>query len=194
MDVETVTSEEKCPADFIPRIADEISYIDAPAGDIPNVEADGYRTAHSAGVEIKDGLRITFHSMSLPTARLVWHCPFIDIFCSDDKTVNGKNYRDLAFMRYDGECWQCDDACSVELNVTNTSEFKGWEAWKEFNRKGFDTTVTFSVKDNRITVQAENAGISVCNTVMINGIDKPVYAALTGDQIAMTDIHIFYDK
>ena len=192
-DVSTVTADEKCPPDYIPRIAEEISYIDTPAGDIPNVQIDGFRTAHSQGAEIKDGLRISFHSMSLPTARLVWHCPFIIFFTSGDGMVNGKNFRDLAFMRLDGECWQSDDSCSVELNVRHTPDFKGWDDWKEHNKKGFDTTVTFRVKGNRITLTTENAGVAICNTVIAEDINAPLYAALTGDQIAITNIHISYD-
>ncbi|MBQ9483592.1 MAG: diguanylate cyclase, partial [Ruminiclostridium sp.] len=89
--ISTEKSETQSPEDYIPRIAEEISYItDAPTGDIPNVQVDGYRTASSEGMPIKDGLTITFHTKCLPTARLVWHCPFIDIFCSDDGTVNGE--------------------------------------------------------------------------------------------------------
>ncbi|MBR5090445.1 MAG: HD-GYP domain-containing protein [Ruminiclostridium sp.] len=190
IDVDISKAEIECLPGYIPRIADEISYIDVPAGDIPNVQVDGYRTAHSAGVPITDGLRLTFHAKSLPTARLVWHCPFIDIFCSDDGSVNGANYRDLAFMRFDGECWGCDPGCTVELDVSKNDDFKGWDAWKEFGRNGFDTTVTFSVRDNRITVATENAGIAVRNTAVISGISDPVYAAITGDQVAITDVRL----
>ena len=189
--ISTDKSETQSPADYIPRIAEEISYIkDAPTGDIPNVQVDGYRTASSEGIPIKDGLTITFHTKCLPTARLVWHCPFIDIFCSDDGVVNGDGYRDLAFMRYDGEFWECDPACHAELNVTKTAVFKDWDAWKKYNRDGYDTTVTFRVEDNKITIITDNAGISVSNTAVLTGIDKTVYAAITGDQVAITNIHI----
>ena len=189
--ISTEKSETQAPANLIPRIAEEISYIkDAPTGDIPNVQVDGYRTASSEGIPIKDGLTITFHTKCLPTARLVWHCPFIDIFCFDDGTVNGETYRDLAFMRYDGEFWECDPACHAELNVTKTAAFKDWDAWKKHNQDGYDTTVSFRVEDNKITIITDNAGISVSNTAVLTGIDKTVYAAITGDQVAITNIHI----
>ena len=189
--ISTEKSETQSPEDYIPRIAEEISYIkDAPTGDIPNVQVDGYRTASSEGMPIKDGLTITFHTKCLPTARLVWHCPFIDIFCSDDGTVNGETYRDLAFMRYDGEFWECDPACHADLNVTKTAAFKDWDAWKKHNQDGYDTAVTFRVEDNKITIITDNAGISVSNTAVLTGIDKTVYAAITGDQVAITNIHI----
>ena len=50
--------------DLIPRIAEEISYINEPAGDIPNVQIDGWRTASSEPILVKDGMEITFHSKS----------------------------------------------------------------------------------------------------------------------------------
>ena len=190
-DIGTVKAEQKSPESYIPRIAEEISYIkDEPAGDIPNVQIDGYRYAHSEGIAIKDGLTLTFHAKCLPTARLVWHCPFIDIFCSDDGVVNGSSYRDLAFMRFDGECWECDPNSDVELNVVKKSDFKGWDAWKKYNQDGYDTTVRFEVGDNRITIITENAGIDVRDTVILTDIKKTVYAAVTGDQVAITNIRI----
>ena len=189
-DVKTVKSESEAPLDYIPRIAEEISYINVPAGDIPNVQVDGYRTAHSEGIEIKDGLTITFHTKCLPTARLVWHCPFIDIFCSDDGKVNGSTYHDLAFMRFDGECWECDPGCHADLGSIKTGDFVDWDTWKRFNQDGYDVEVRFAVEGNKITVMTENAGISVRNDFTLTGIDKTVYAAVTGDQVAITNIKI----
>ena len=189
-DINTIKSENESPADYIPRIAEEISYINIPAGDLPNVQVDGYRSAHSDGIPIKDGLRITFHAKCLPTARLVWHCPFIDIFCSDDGIVNSKSYRDLAFMRFDGEFWECDPDASAKLNVTKTEAFKDWDTWRKYNCDGFDAEVSFRYEDNKITIITENAGIAIRNTVILTNINKPIYAAITGDQVAITNIKI----
>ncbi len=70
--LDTFKSETESPADYIPRIAERISYIaGCPEGIMPNVQIDGFRSAHSEGIEIKDGLTVTFHAKSLPTARLV---------------------------------------------------------------------------------------------------------------------------
>ncbi|MCR5167932.1 MAG: HD-GYP domain-containing protein [Oscillospiraceae bacterium] len=191
-DITVVRAEEKSPDDYIPRIAEKISYINVPAGDVPNVQVDGFRTAASEGIEVKDGLKLTFHTMSLPTARLVWHCPYISLFCSDDGKVNGNNYRELAFARFDGEGWESDTDCSAELNVRKTDRFEGWDSWKKYNLDGYDAVVTFKVDDNRITVITENAGIDISNTFIMTGIDKPIYATITGDQIAVTNIRAKY--
>lgn len=191
-DIVTVRAQRETSPDYIPRIAEEISYISGPAGDIPNIQADGYRTAHSGGIEIKDGLTLSLHAMSLPTARLVWHCPYIDLFCSDNGQVGGENYRDLAFIRFDGEYWVTDPGCTVEPDAVKSDDFMGWEAWKQFNRRGYDAEVTFRVSDGRITVITENAGISVRHTVVLTDITAPVYAALTGDQVAVTNIRTHF--
>ena len=191
-DMNVVRAEEKSPDDYIPRIAEKISFISVPAGDVPNVQVDGFRTASSDGIEVKDGLKLTFHTMSLPTARLVWHCPYISLFCSDNGKVNGNNYRELAFARFDGESWESDTDCSAELNVRKTGSFEDWDSWKKYNQDGYDAVVTFKVEDNRITVITENAGIDISNTFIMTGIDKPIYATITGDQIAVTNIRAKY--
>ena len=187
----TSKAETESPSYTIPRIAEEISYIKgAPEGDVPNVQVDGFRSAHSAGIRIKDGLKISFHAKSLPTARLVWHCPFIDIFCGDDAKVYGKNYRELVVMRFDGECWEDETGSLIEMDNSETASFEGWDKWMEFNHNGFDATVSFEVRNRMITVITENGGIRIRCTVKKNGIDRALYAAVTGDQVAITDIRL----
>ena len=85
-DVGISAQEETVPMDYIPRIAPEISYISGPAGDVPNVQMDGYRTDYTLGIPVRDGMKITFHAMSLPTARLVWHTAYLDLFYSPDQS------------------------------------------------------------------------------------------------------------
>ncbi len=189
-DIKVIKAEEECPEDYIPRIAEEISYIDLPEGDVPNIQVDGPRTSASKGIEIKDGLKISFHTKSLPTARLVWHCPFIDIFSDEDGTVGGADYTDLALIRFDGESWACDKSCGVDIDVKMGKDFKDWENWKALNRDGYDSSVSFEVRGNAVTVITENGGIAIRNTVKMNGANKIVYAAVTGDQVAVTNIRI----
>lgn len=193
-DINIVKADRESPEGYIPRIAEEISYIKGPAGDIPNVQVDGYRSAHSEGIRIRDGLKVSFHAKCLPTARLVWHCPFIDIFCSNDGVVNGSSYRDLAFMRFDGECWECDPNASAKLDVIKTESFEGWDVWKKYHQEGFDAEVLFKIEENKIVVKTENFGISIKNMIVLTDIDKTVYAAIIGDQVAITDIRISDDR
>ena len=65
-------------------------------GDIPNIQINGYRAESTKGVPVRDGMKIVFHTMSFPTARLVWHCSTCVIFSSDDGTVKGPNYKEFA--------------------------------------------------------------------------------------------------
>ncbi len=182
--------ETEIADDFIPRIAEEISYINVPAGDIPNVQIDGYRTAASEGIEVKDGMKIKFHTCSLPTARLVWHTSYINIYTSDDEKVYGPGYKDYMLMRLDGECWEGDPDCHVKpVNIKN-DDFEGWDAWKKYNKEGFDCTVTFERHDNEITVRTYNYGIILKNTAQILSDNDKIFVSLTGDQCAITNIRI----
>ncbi len=183
-------AEEEIAPDFIPRIAEEISYINVPAGDIPNIQIDGYRTCATEGIPVSDGMKITFHTKSLPTARLVWHCAYLNIFTSDDGKVFGENYKDYLLMRLDGECWEGDPDCNLTPMVIRNDDFEGWDAWKEYNSKGFDCAVTFERHDNDVTIRTENSGIIQKNTASITNGNDSIYVALTGDQTTITNIRI----
>ncbi|MCR5815713.1 MAG: diguanylate cyclase, partial [Ruminococcus sp.] len=189
-DIKTENTDTEITADMIPRIAEEISFINVPAGDIPNVQVDGYRTDASQGVLVEDGMEISFHAMSLPTARLVWHCPFLNLFGADDGRVFGENYRDYMLERLDGECWEGDPGCTVTSSNSISGDFVSWDEWKSRSKAGFDCTFTFERKDNIITVHTENGGVIVKAVAKITDGNETVYAAITGDQVALTNIRI----
>ena len=104
--------------------------------------------------------------------------------------MGGTDYTDLALVRFDGESWSCDKSCSIDLDVRMGEAFKDWEKWKAFNLDGYDATVSFEVRGNTVTVVTENGGISIRNTVKLAGSGKTIYAAITGDQVAVTNIRI----
>lgn len=176
--------------DHIKRIAEKISYIDAPEGDIPNVQIDGYRTGSSEGIPINNKLTVKFHTMSLPTARLIWHCPYFIIYSSKDGKVNGENYKEYALIRLDGENWDSDGAADNKLIVNRQDDFEGWDEWKEINKKGYDSEAVFTREGNTITVITDNLGIFIKNTTTINDSAKKIYIAISGDQCALTNIRI----
>ncbi len=189
-DVSINKKEKTIDENYITRIADEVSYIDVPEGDLPNVQIDGYRTDSSAGIPIKDKLKIKFHTMSLPTARLVWHCAYFIIYHSDDGKLNGENYREYALIRLDGENWETVRAAENILTFKKRDDFGGWDAWKDNNKQGYDCEVSFVRRANIITTVTENCGIYINNmTKVLDGSDD-IYVALTGDQCAITNIRI----
>ena len=193
-DVHIEKAEEAVPDSYIPRIAEEISYIDGPVGDLPNVQVDGVRSAASESVPVKDKLLITFHAMSLPTARLIWHCPYIVLFHSADGRVNGEGYREYALIRLDGENWENDNHIPTQIIVNREESFESWDAWKQKNKEGFDCAVLITRRGNKILVSTKNLGLSVTSITVIPeellNEDTPVFAALTGDQCALTNIRI----
>ncbi len=186
--VRIVREDDPVPGDYIPRIAEEISYIDVPAGDIPNVQVDGYRTDSSEGIEIVEDLRISFHSMSLPTARLVWHVPYFVIYTSKDGRVGSEGYKEYALIRLDGESWESEADSDNRLVVNKLDSFEGWEAWKKTHKEGLNISAIFVRSRCVITMHTENLGISIRNTTTIQNGNEKVYVALTGDQVAITNI------
>ena len=188
--IEVEKTGKKVPEDEIPRISEEINYINRLESDIPNVQIDSNRSDYTEGVKVTDGMRIIFHTMSLPSANLVWHCPFILLYTSDDGSVMGRGYKEYAMIRLDGEAQGGGDSSDNRNNVDKGKEFTTWENWKKLNRKGFECTVCFTKLKNKIITETENGGISITNITTIHDKDKEIYVSITGDQVALTDIRI----
>ncbi len=189
-DVAIQQTQEVIDGSAVQRIAPEVSFIDGPEGDVPNVQVDYFRSAVTPGIPVTDGLKVRFHAMSLPTARLIWHCPFISVFTSEDGRVDGKGFREYALVRLDGETWEDeDDGIINDLTVSKKPDFVGWDAWKANNKKGIDCEITFSRTEDRVTLTTENQGLFVQNTTHVEA-GRPIYVALTGDQCALTDIRV----
>ena len=189
-DVRIDKDTETIPEDYITRIAEEVSYINGPQGDIPNVQIDGMRSAATDGIVLTGNMSIRFHSMSLPTARLIWHCPYAVIFYSKNGKVNGPDYKEYALIRLDGEDAENDKNATNKVIINKMDDFEGWDAWKKKNKEGIDCVISFVKEGKVITTTTENFGLSVRNITTINGQSDKVFIALTGDQCALTDIRI----
>lgn len=183
-------TEEAIGPDDIPRIADEISYIERMEADLKNVQIDRTRSASTDGVEIKNRLRLMFHTMSLPGAGFVWHCPYIILFHSNDGKVYGENYHEYSLIKLYGENDGDSDYSKNTISVKRTEEFLGWDAWKDASKAGMECDVLIKRKDNKIVLKTKNFGIELENTTTITEDFDKVYVAITGDQVALTDIRI----
>ena len=173
--------DEEVPDGYIKRIAEKISYINVPDGDVPNIQSDGFRTDSTDGIILNDGhtLNISFHSMSLPTARLVWHCPYFSIFSSGNSRINGPEFREYGLVRLDGETWDSDEFGSNKIMINKTEEFISW-----------DVSVTITRSGNTVTLTTSNAGIELTNITTVKDDPKEIYISLAGDQCAITNIRI----
>ena len=190
-DVRIERDQEMIGFGYINRIADKISYIKGRDGDLPNIQIDGSRSATTKGTLInRDFMNITFHSMSLPTARLVWHCPYIVLYTSEGGLIDGVGYKEYGVIRMDGECWQ-DHKHSENTMLTNrTEEFGSWNEWKSRNKRGVDCRVRIERRGNVIKTYLDCAGLISTNTTTIFDNVNDIYFALTGDQCALTNIRI----
>ena len=190
--VEINKAETRIEESYIPRIAEKIDYLEGePEGDIPNVLVNGWKSNYSLGTEITDSLEINFRAKSLPTARLIWHCPFVSIFTSDNGQLNGPGFREYALLRLDGENWEPDAFAENTIQVNKTDDFEGWEAWKENLKKGLDCKVTFKRIGNQVTMKTENSGLIIKSVTTLKNMENDrVYVALTGDQCTLSRISI----
>ena len=175
--------------DYIMRIAPEIIFLDGPVGDIPSVQIDGYRTAASEGIPLKDGLKVSFFTRSLPSARLIWHTAYVTIFTSANGQIGGEGYKEYALIRLDGENWEEGTAIN-DLDVNIAKSFAGWDAWKDENKNGLDCEFAFQREGDKITTTTENLGISITNVTTIPDVNETIYVALTGDQCVIMNIRL----
>ncbi len=173
----------------IPRISDVINYLDHMESDIKNIQIDRPRSAATPGVEIKDHVRIAFHTMSLPGASLVWHCPYVVLFYSDDGLLGGKNYKQFNELKINGENNGENENCKTTFSMKKTDDFPGWDVWKDKNKEGLDCVLEFEKKGNQVSLVTETLGIRMESTSVLNEPSK-VYVSITGDQVVLTDIRV----
>ena len=123
-------------------------------------------------------------------ARLVWHCPFILIFTSDNTLVTGDNFREFGLIRLDGETWLSDMHAENIIEAEQTKDFGGWNHWKEKNKEGQDCELFIKIQSGQINISAEYCGLSIHSITTVTDDIPKLYAALTGDQCAITNIRI----
>ena len=174
----------------IKRIADEISYIERMEADIPNVQIDSFRSGATEGIAIKEYLKIDFHTMSLPSSSLIWHCPQVVLFYSEDGRVYGEGYKEYELIKINGEADGDNDEATNSFTIKKQDSFPGWDTWKAANKEGMECSVIFERKRNKVVTTTSNMGIDIVNTTVVKDGAKEIYAALTGDQVALTDIRI----
>lgn len=70
------------------------------------------------------------------------------------------------------------------------SHFEGWDSWKKAKKEGYDSKILFEREGNKIVAHTGNAGIYVKRTTTVKTDVEKIYVALTGDQVALTNIRI----
>lgn len=174
----------------IERIEDEIDFKDRLESDVPNVQIDRTRSDATEGVEILEDMRISFHSMTLPSGSFIWHCPYIVLYYANDKKVFGEDYKEFAMIKINGEDDGSNEYADNKFVMEKVAAFKDWENFKHICKQGIECTISIKRRGNKITLNTQNLGIKISNTTILHeGYDK-IYVAITGDQVALTDIRI----
>ena len=183
-------TEQRVQENEIPRIAEKLNFIDRIESDIPNVQVVKPLAEFTQGIEVKNNMKLYFHTQSLPDANLIWHCPYIILYYSDDKEVHGKNYREYAMIKFDGETNNSNEFSENSFLMKKTEIFKSWEDWEAQNKIGYECQIDFAKSGNEVTFKTQNKGVYIQNTTKVRDGNKEIYVALSGDQVALTDIRI----
>lgn len=189
-DISVEETEEEVKEGDIRRIVSDVSFINRLESDIPNTQVDGPRYAYTVGHELNEAQCIEFHTMSLPSASLAWHCPYILIYHSDDGRVFGKGYEEYELIKLNGECTFNEELVDSHFQMKKTDEFPGWEAWKTANKRGGECSVEIQYKLGKVIVHSENIGIVINDEIKLKDASKKIYVSITGDQVALTDIRV----
>ena len=174
----------------IPRIAEKLNYINRIESDIPNVQIVKPLGQFTQGVEVKNNMKIFFHAQSLPDANLVWHCPYILLYYSEDGKVYGKNYCEYAMIKFDGEENGSNENAENDFVMKKTENFSSWEDWEEHNKAGYECQIEFMKNGSEVVLRTQNKGIFIQNTTRVKSGNKDIFVAFSGDQVALTDIRI----
>ena len=174
----------------IPRIAEKLNFINRISSDMPNVQIVRPLCDYTKGVLVKDKMKLFFHTQSLPDANLIWHCPFVILYNSEDKKPFGINYHEYAVVKFDGEDNGSNEFAENNILVRKTEDFVNWEEWALQNKAGYECQIEFFKKGNEIIFKTQNKGVYIQNTTVIKDGSKDVFVALSGDQVALTDIRI----
>ena len=105
----------------------------------------------------------------------------------------GKIYADNNLIYQCGQAaenWEETNQSKNTILINKTNEFESWDKWKALNKKGMDCKVELHRDGNKIITITENGGIIIRTITTIKTDTPEVYAALTGDQVAITNIKI----
>ena len=112
------------------------------------------------------------------------------LYYSKDGPVFGSDYREYDLIKLDGEEDGDKEYVTNRFKMKRKEEFPGWNLWKEKNKAGLDYEVYVEKKGNRIKVKTSNLGIELENITTVLDDPEKVYVAITGDQVALTDIRV----
>ncbi len=181
---------EKVGENDIQRIAQPVSYIDHLEADLKNVQIDRWMSDSTEGVEVDGKLMISFHTQSLPEADLIWHCPYIVLYYSEDGRIGGPDYREYNLIKLNGEDQGDKEFAKNRFVMKKSIDFPGWDEWKIKNKEGIEVEVLLEKKGEKVFLRTENLGINIENVTTVTDDKEKVYVSISGDQVALTDIRI----
>ena len=112
------------------------------------------------------------------------------LYYSDDGQVRGPGYREYNLIKLNGEDQGDTEFAKNRFTRKRTPEFPGWKKWKEVNKAGMECEVRLEKRGDRVTLKTKNLGIAIEDVTTITDAEQKVFVALSGDQVALTDIRV----
>lgn len=94
-----------------------------------------------------------------------------------------------ALLKLNDESTPGNDDAEDRLVMERRPDLLGWDVWKK-NKAGVERSVRLVRRGRRTVVTTEDLGLFIEQTTVLRADAETVYAALTGDQVALTDIRV----
>jgi len=101
-----------------------------------------------------------------------------------------ENYKEVMIARLDGEAWSEHEGIIVNTETIMDETFNNWDVWKDKNKAGVECSISIQLEDEIVNLKAENSGLIIKNQTILNAKPEKIYCFLSGDQCAITDIHV----
>ena len=101
-----------------------------------------------------------------------------------------RHHPEAAGLTLDGEGWEEDEHAENRVHVNKLDDFTDWNSFKEKNKAGQDCELFIKIQSGQIDISAEYCGLSIHSITTVTDDVPKLYAALTGDQCAITNIRI----
>lgn len=149
---------------------------------------DKFWSAHTEGFEItEEAQTYVFHSKTKAGATGNWLTPLYVVFHSEDKKVNGPEYKEYGVIRSDNWYWDANGE-NDESNITQaTTVLPNWDTWLAENIKGVDCTVTTQLYNGNALIGISNNGATATYVVPVDSSIKN-YLSLSGQSCTLSDL------
>ncbi len=131
-----------------------------------------------------------FEAMTNAEANRIWHVPSLIVFSSNDGKVAGRNYSEMAVVKFTGYSWGAENVKRNRTTFFRKDAFENWDRWLAANKAGMKYTVSCVRKDKEVSVTVDSEYYHIdTHITLADSFDRTVYLATTGELCVIDVIH-----